>query len=268
LAEEASKKIIINGRNGMRVIICFILIALLASIGAGMTATATAAHDPVGVEQANLGTVIGLNDSTVSEALNEYPLFVLDCYVSWCEPCKDLNMTFDELSDELKDQVAFGSINIENNRETADRYGIVSYPTILFIKNGTLVDSQVGYGSESELVMRLQMIESDLNLSNVRTNEMQAMPVLSPSDIMQSNASKNIRPDKMQIMPSPAPAAFRQFVENASKDGNSSASWPNNRSTISEIDNPKSINDIRNSGRELKLQSRREGQKPPKWELK
>jgi hypothetical protein len=58
----------------------------------------------------------------------------------------------------------------------------------------------------------------------------------------------------MQIMPSPAPAAFRHFVENASKDGNSSP--PGliiDQGYPKSINNPKSIGDIRNSGRELKL---------------
>jgi len=166
------------GRNEMRAIIHFILIASLASISTGMAAIATddlAMEDP-----SNLGVVLELNDSNVSDVLSKYPLFILDCYDPWCEPCKELNTTLYELSGELKDQVYFGSIDVIRNEETAKKYNIIAYPTILFFKNGRLIDSQEGYGSKSELLMRLQMIEPHLNVSNVKLDEMQTMPMSSP----------------------------------------------------------------------------------------
>ncbi len=172
----------------MRVVIYFIVIALLSSIGTGMAVIATDDHTKV--DPSSLGKVLELNDSTVSNALSKYPLFVLDCYEPWCEPCKDLNSILYEISGELNDQVSFGSIDIERNEETAKRYNIIAYPTILFFKNGTLVDSQEGYGSKSELLMRLQMIEPNLNIGNVKLDEMQTMPVPSPSAATSSGVSE------------------------------------------------------------------------------
>lgn len=172
----------------MRVIIYFVLIALLSSISTGTAVIAT--DDLAMVDPSSLGKVLELNDSTVSNVLSKYPLFVLDCYDPWCEPCKDLNSTLYEISGELKDQVSFGSIDVEMNEETAKKYNIIAYPTILFFKNGTLVDSQEGYGSKSELLMRLQMIEPDLNISNVKLDEMQTMPVPSPSAATSSGVSE------------------------------------------------------------------------------
>lgn len=174
--------------NEMRAIIYFIMIASLASISTSM---ATLAIDDLAVENpSNLGVVLELNDSNVNDVLSKYPLFVLDCYDPWCEPCKELNATLHELSGELKDQISFGSIDVESNEETAKRYNITAYPTILFFKNGTLVDSQEGYGSKSELLMRFQMIEPKLNVSNVKLDEMQIMPESSPYPDTSSGASE------------------------------------------------------------------------------
>ncbi len=176
------------GRNEMRAIIHFILIASLASINTGMAAIAI--DDLAREDPSNLGVVLELNDSTVSNALSKYPLFVLDCYDPWCEPCKELNITLYEISGELKDQVSFGSIDAERNEETAKRYNIIAYPTILFFKNGTLIDSQEGYGSKSELIMRLQIIEPNLNISNVELDEMETLPVSSPYATTSSRVSE------------------------------------------------------------------------------
>lgn len=213
----------------MQTIIYLTLIALLASVGIGMALIITddkitdnkAIAEPY-TEPYNFGTVLELNDSNVNNELSQYPFFVLDCYVTWCEPCKDLTSTLSELSSELKSQVAFGTIDVEENKETKELYNIFSYPAILFFKNGTLVDSQIGYGSKSELVERLQMIKPDLDISNVGANKGRIANIPPPSLTMPLGIPRNISPDKMQIMPAPAPAVFRQFIENTTKYGNSS----------------------------------------------
>ena len=212
---------IIKRTSRMHTIAYFTLIALLASIGTGMALIVT--NDTEMAELTNVGIVLELSDSNENSELSRYPLFVLDCYVSWCEPCKDLGTYLQELSGELNGQVAFGSIDIEKNEETKGRYGVFSYPAILFFKNGTLVDSQIGYGSKSELARRLQMIEPDLDVSDIETNERPSVTLPEPSETIISRMPRNIGPDKMQIMPAPAPAAFRQFVENAS--GNNSSNF-------------------------------------------
>lgn len=210
----------------MRTIIYLALIAQFTSIGIGMALILT--DDNTMAEPNNLGTVLEFYDSNVNNELSQYPFLVLDCYVTWCEPCKDLTSTLSELSCELDGQVAFGTIDIEKNKETKELYDISSYPTILFFKNGTLVDSQIGYGSKSELVERLQMIKPDLNTSNVETNLRQIMNEHPPSLTMPLRTSRNVSPDKMQIMPAPAPAIFREFVENITEYGNSSNPLTNN----------------------------------------
>jgi len=108
-----------------------------------------------------------LNDSTVNGALNEFPLFVLDCYVPQCGPCTVANSTLTELSGELNAQVAIGRINVKENNVTKNKYKITGYPTLLIFKNGTLVDKQIGFRSKLELVDLLKKSKPGLDVSHV-----------------------------------------------------------------------------------------------------
>ena len=108
-----------------------------------------------------------LNDSTVNGALNEFPLFVLDCYVPQCGPCTVANSTLAELSGELNAQVAIGRINVKENNVTKNKYKITGYPTLLIFKNGTLVDKQIGFRSKLELVDLLKKSKPGLDVSHV-----------------------------------------------------------------------------------------------------
>lgn len=114
------------------------------------------------------GLIFGLNDSIVNETISKYPFFVLDGYASWCEPCHDMNNTLHQLSGELGDQIAFGTIDVENNTRIAQRYNITHYPTLLIFKNGTLIDTEVGFGSKSELVDLFKILKPDLNVTLVK----------------------------------------------------------------------------------------------------
>lgn len=168
-----------------KLLLCFVFIALLALFESGTAAITdgwmaeTNNSNISNFNVSNLEEIPELNDTTLNNTLQEHPLFVLDCYAQWCEPCKDLSATLYDLSDKLKGQVAFGMIDIENNIETAERYNIHLYPTLLFFKNGTLVDGQIGFGSESELIMRLKTIEPRLNISNLMP-DMDKAPLIGP----------------------------------------------------------------------------------------
>src|SRR5271157_5729149 len=142
----------------------FILLASLAIFGLATTVMAT--DQLIKTDLSNSDGSLKLNDNTANSAINKFPFFVLDCYVPWCEPCKSMSTALYELASELKGQVTFGLIDIENNSVTTRRYNITSYPTLLIFKNGILVDTQAGYGSKSELVGLLQMDDPGLNTGN------------------------------------------------------------------------------------------------------
>ena len=168
----------------MHRVMYFILIGSLAIFG--LATTAMAADQLMKTDLSNSDGILKLSDSTVNTAINRFPFFVLDCYAPWCEPCKAMSTALYELAGELKGQVTFGLIDIENNSVTARRYNITSYPTLLIFKNGMLVDNQAGYGSKSELVDLLQMDDPGLNTGNAAL----AAPHQPPTTPLSSNYSQ------------------------------------------------------------------------------
>jgi thioredoxin 1 len=106
-----------------------------------------------------------VTDQTVSMAIKKYPLFVLMGFADWCEYCRMMNATILELSKELQGKVTFGLIDAEKNNETAEKYGLVSYPKLLIFRNGTLINAQIGYKSTSDFSGILEGLVTGLNTS-------------------------------------------------------------------------------------------------------
>jgi thioredoxin 1 len=69
---------------------------------------------------------------------------VVDVWAPWCGPCRMVSPIVDRLSEKYKGKVAFGKMNSDDNGEKAGALGIMSIPTLLFYKQGKLVDRIVG----------------------------------------------------------------------------------------------------------------------------
>ena len=76
---------------------------------------------------------------------------MFDFWAPWCGPCKMLSPVLDELEQEMGDKVVFGKVNVDDNMELSTEYGIMNIPTILFFKNGELVERNVGVATKSKL---------------------------------------------------------------------------------------------------------------------
>ncbi len=77
-------------------------------------------------------------------------LIVLDFWATWCGPCKMLMPVLESVEGKYPD-VVFGKVNVDEEEMLARRYGIVSIPTLIFIKNGETVKKSVGYLDENQL---------------------------------------------------------------------------------------------------------------------
>ena len=83
---------------------------------------------------------------------------VIDFWADWCGPCKMMAPVIEALSDSYQGKIQFGKLNIDENPEVAEKYRIISIPTLLLFKNGELVDTIVGLTSAPELRTSLNQI--------------------------------------------------------------------------------------------------------------
>ena len=98
-----------------------------------------------------------LTDGNFQETvLDSDKLAIVDFWATWCGPCRMIAPIIDQLSDEYKDTVVIGKVDVDNNMEVPQKYGIRNIPTVLFIKNGEVVDKQVGAAPKSVFVSKIQ----------------------------------------------------------------------------------------------------------------
>ncbi len=75
---------------------------------------------------------------------------LVDCFATWCGPCRMLSPIIDELAKEI-DTYAFYKLDVDKNENIARQYGIMSIPTLLVFENGELKQTLVGFKSKEEL---------------------------------------------------------------------------------------------------------------------
>lgn len=72
------------------------------------------------------------------------PLAMVDFWADWCGPCKMITPTVEALAEQYGDRVVTGKVNVDEEPELARRFGIMSIPTVVFLKNGKEIERKVG----------------------------------------------------------------------------------------------------------------------------
>ena len=83
---------------------------------------------------------------------------VVDFWAEWCGPCRMVGPVVEELSQDYDGRAVVGKVNVDLNNEISMKFGIRNIPTIIFIKNGELVDKSVGAVPKNVLVEKLEAI--------------------------------------------------------------------------------------------------------------
>ena len=92
------------------------------------------------------------NEENFNEEVKNYEGIVLvDFYADWCMPCKMMSPIIDEIASEQISNLKVGKVNVDDNQELAEKYGIMSIPTILVLKNGEISKTFIGVTSKEEI---------------------------------------------------------------------------------------------------------------------
>ena len=98
------------------------------------------------------------NDENSKPEIESGKPVVIDCWAEWCIPCKKIAPIIDELAEQYEGRVKIGKYNVEESSDVATEFGIRSIPTILFFRDGKLVDKNVGSISKSNLEEKINAL--------------------------------------------------------------------------------------------------------------
>ena len=100
---------------------------------------------------------VNVTDRTFqNEVLNQSGVVLMDCWAAWCGPCQMVAPIMDQIAKEFAGQVKVAKLNIDQNPLTASRFHVLSVPTLLFFKNGQVVQNLAGAYGKPEIVRPIQ----------------------------------------------------------------------------------------------------------------
>lgn len=99
--------------------------------------------------------VVNLNSESFDKFLQENEVAVVDFWAVWCMPCLMVAPIIENLAKKHEGKIAFGKVNVDEERDIAMRFGIMSIPTIIIFKDGKMVDQIIGAMPEKILEEKL-----------------------------------------------------------------------------------------------------------------
>ncbi len=90
-----------------------------------------------------------------AEVLKHQGLVLVDFWAPWCGPCQAMGPIIDEVAKELDGKVKVGKINIDENNETANKFGVQSIPTLIIFKNGEIQDQTPGIADKAAILKKI-----------------------------------------------------------------------------------------------------------------
>ena len=97
-----------------------------------------------------------ITDANFEELLGTGKPMVLDFWAEWCGPCRMVSPIIDELAQEYEGRVTIGKMNVDENDDVVGRFGIRNIPTVIFFKNGEMVDKIVGATSKDKFKEKIE----------------------------------------------------------------------------------------------------------------
>lgn len=99
--------------------------------------------------------VLRVNKNNFESILGSDKPVLLDFYADWCGPCRMVSPIVDEIAEE-RDDVLVGKINVDDEPELAERFGVFSIPTLVVMKNGKVVNQSAGARPKTQILAMLE----------------------------------------------------------------------------------------------------------------
>lgn len=95
--------------------------------------------------------IIDINKNNFEEHVDkgDKPI-ILDFWASWCSPCKEMEPSFEEASNEVEG-IKFGRVNVDRHGDIAQRFGVMSIPTLVLVKKGEPISQLIGAKRKDEI---------------------------------------------------------------------------------------------------------------------
>ena len=103
-------------------------------------------------------SVVNVSDANYKEVLAAGQPVVLDFWAEWCGPCRMVSPIIDELAEEYAGRITVGKVNVDETDTAVAEYGIRNIPTVLFFKDGQVVDKQVGAAQKAAFVEKMNKL--------------------------------------------------------------------------------------------------------------
>ncbi len=102
-------------------------------------------------------TTIKISDESFDEkVIKKGKPILIDFWAEWCGPCKQIAPILEEISEEYKEKITIGKLDVDENPEIAGKFQIRGIPTMLYFNNGELIDTKVGMSSKDDLIQWLE----------------------------------------------------------------------------------------------------------------
>ena len=100
--------------------------------------------------------ILHFDEKTFDEAVNGDKPVLVDFWATWCGPCRMLAPVIEEIANEYAGKVKVGKVNVDDERELARRFGIMSIPTLIVMKDGKVVEQAVGARGKADIAAMLE----------------------------------------------------------------------------------------------------------------